>query len=120
MRTKMTGWMYFVSKTLAEKAAWEFAEENNIDLISVIPPLVVGPFLGPSMPLSITMAFALITGMDHHYHHHHHHHHHHLSFNDFKLLYHIFFAGIEYYYSIMKQCNFVHLDGLCNAHIFLF
>ncbi|KAK9022944.1 hypothetical protein V6N11_003180 [Hibiscus sabdariffa] len=35
-------WGYPVSKTLAEKAAWKFAEENNIDLITVIPSLMTG------------------------------------------------------------------------------
>ena len=53
--------MYFVSKTLAEKAAWKFAEENNIDFISVIPPLVVGPFLMSSMPPSLITALCPIT-----------------------------------------------------------
>ncbi|OAY63713.1 Dihydroflavonol-4-reductase [Ananas comosus] len=60
-RVKMTGWMYFVSKTLAEKAAWEYAEENGIDLISIIPPLVVGPFLTSCMPPSMITALSLIT-----------------------------------------------------------
>ncbi|KAI3884755.1 hypothetical protein MKW92_042644 [Papaver armeniacum] len=86
--TKMTGWMYFVSKTLAEKAAQEFAEENNIHFISVIPTLVVGPFLMNSMPPSMLTALALITGNEAHY-------------------------------SILKQIQLVHLDDLCNAHIFL-
>ncbi|KAI3891777.1 hypothetical protein MKX03_020915 [Papaver bracteatum] len=76
--TKMTGWMYFVSKTLAEKAAQEFAEENNIHFISVIPTLVVGPFIMNSMP-----------------------------------------PRNEAHYSILKQIQLVHLDDLCNAHIFL-
>ncbi|MBO8589919.1 NAD-dependent epimerase/dehydratase family protein, partial [Staphylococcus aureus] len=61
-KVKMTGWMYFVSKSLAEKAAWDFAKENNIDLITVIPTLVVGPFIMPSMPPSMITALALITG----------------------------------------------------------
>lgn len=55
--------MYFVSKSLAEKAAWDFAKENNIDLITVIPTLVVGPFIMPSMPPSMITALALITGI---------------------------------------------------------
>ncbi|KAJ4963155.1 hypothetical protein NE237_023094 [Protea cynaroides] len=87
-QTKMTGWMYFVSKTLAEKAALEFAKENNIDLISIVPSLVAGPFIMSSMPPSMLTALALI-------------------------------LGNEAHYSILKQVNLVHLDDLCNAHIFL-
>ncbi|XP_061353357.1 dihydroflavonol 4-reductase-like [Gastrolobium bilobum] len=66
-RVKMTGWMYFVSKTLAEQEAWKFAKEHNIDFISVIPPLVVGPFLMPTMPPSLITALSLITGNEAHY-----------------------------------------------------
>ncbi|XP_022772717.1 bifunctional dihydroflavonol 4-reductase/flavanone 4-reductase-like [Durio zibethinus] len=86
---KMTGWMYFVSKTLAEQAAWEFAKENNMDFITIIPTLVIGPFLTPSMPPSLITGLSLITGNEAHY-------------------------------SIIRQCQFVHLDDLCMAHIFLF
>nr|AHZ31751.1 dihydroflavonol 4-reductase [Viola x wittrockiana] len=86
---KMTGWMYFVSKTLAERAAWKFAAENKIDFISIIPPLVVGPFIMPLMPPSLITALSLITGNEAHY-------------------------------GIIKLGNYVHLDDLCQAHIFLF
>ena len=55
--------MYFVSKTLAERAAWDFAKENNIDLITVIPTLVVGPFIMQTMPPSLITALALLTRM---------------------------------------------------------
>lgn len=55
--------MYFVSKTLAEKAAWEAAKENNIEFISIIPTLVVGPFIMPSMPPSLITALSPITGI---------------------------------------------------------
>ncbi|XP_042510762.1 dihydroflavonol 4-reductase-like [Macadamia integrifolia] len=90
-KKKMTGWMYFMSKTLSEKIALEFAEENSLDLITIIPTLVVGQFLTPWMPPSMITAFALITG----------------------------YARNEAHYSILKQVKFVHLDDLCNAHIFL-
>ncbi|KDP38534.1 hypothetical protein JCGZ_04459 [Jatropha curcas] len=86
---KMTGWMYFVSKSLAEKAAWDYAKENGLDFISIIPTLVVGPFIMPSMPPSLITALSLITGNEAHY-------------------------------SILKQGHYVHLDDLCNSHIFLF
>lgn len=66
-RVKMTGWMYFVSKSLAEKAAWEFARENGIHFISIIPTLVVGPFISSSMPPSMITALSLITGNEAHY-----------------------------------------------------
>ncbi|GLJ19189.1 hypothetical protein SUGI_0344610 [Cryptomeria japonica] len=64
---KMTGWMYFVSKTLAERAAFDFAEKNNVDLISVIPTLVVGPFIMQTMPPSLVTALALLTRNEPHY-----------------------------------------------------
>ncbi|KAG4147000.1 hypothetical protein ERO13_D05G195700v2 [Gossypium hirsutum] len=86
---RMTGWMYFVSKTMAEQAAWKFAKENNIDFVSIIPPLVVGPFIMQSMPPSLITALSPITGNEAHY-------------------------------SIIKQGQFIHLDDLCRAHIFLF
>ncbi|KAL5543465.1 hypothetical protein UlMin_007249, partial [Ulmus minor] len=34
---------YMVSKTLAEEAAWKFAKENGIDLVTINPGLVIGP-----------------------------------------------------------------------------
>nr|ABP57077.1 dihydroflavonol 4-reductase [Coleus scutellarioides]ABP57078.1 dihydroflavonol 4-reductase [Coleus scutellarioides] len=86
---KMTGWMYFVSKILAEKAAMEAAKQDNINFISIIPPVVVGPFFMPTFPPSLITALSPITGNDAHY-------------------------------SIIKQGQFVHVDDLCEAHIFLF
>ncbi|KAL8047384.1 hypothetical protein ABFX02_08G237900 [Erythranthe guttata] len=89
LSTKMTGWMYFVSKILAEKEAMEAAKESNINFISIIPPVVVGPFIMPTMPPSLITALSPITGNEPHY-------------------------------SIIKQGQFVHVDDLCEAHIFLF
>lgn len=54
---------YPASKTLAEKAAWKFAEENNIDLITVIPSLMTGSSLTPIVPSSIGLATSLISGI---------------------------------------------------------
>ncbi|CAA6671260.1 unnamed protein product [Spirodela intermedia] len=88
-RVKMTGWMYFLSKALAEKAAWDFAAEKGIDLITIIPTLVVGllslrrclPVWSQRWPCSQ--------------------------------------VGNKAHYSILKQIQFVHLDDLCNSLIFL-
>ncbi|KAJ0010467.1 hypothetical protein Pint_33009 [Pistacia integerrima] len=38
---------YPVSKTLAEKAAWEFAEKNGIDVVAIHPATCLGPLLQP-------------------------------------------------------------------------
>ncbi|KAG4173664.1 hypothetical protein ERO13_A11G073300v2 [Gossypium hirsutum] len=40
---------YVASKTLAEEAAWRFAEENRMDLVVLNPGFVVGPLLQPSL-----------------------------------------------------------------------
>ncbi|KAL8496076.1 hypothetical protein ACS0TY_019976 [Phlomoides rotata] len=43
---------YALSKTLAEKAMWEFVEENGIDLVALHPGFVIGPLLQPTINLS--------------------------------------------------------------------
>eukprot|EP00249_Psilotum_nudum_P004265 c17804_g1_i4 orf=444-1373(-) len=55
-------WPYIVSKTLAEQKAFEFANQNNIDLVSILPSMVIGAFLTPYFPLSVEIALSLITG----------------------------------------------------------
>ncbi|CAL5384924.1 unnamed protein product [Camellia sinensis] len=61
---KILGWPYFVAKTMAEKAAWKFAEENGIDLVAIHPSMVIGPFITPLKPVSIDITLALITTVE--------------------------------------------------------
>ena len=54
---------YAKSKTLAEKAAWEFAESNDIDLVVINPGGVMGPTLtGRVEGESLTMISDIING----------------------------------------------------------
>lgn len=54
---------YVISKTLAEKAALEFAEKHGLDLVTVIPSWIHGPFLSPRFPESLRSAMAMIFGI---------------------------------------------------------
>ncbi|KAG5537029.1 hypothetical protein RHGRI_024464 [Rhododendron griersonianum] len=51
---------YHLSKTLAEDAAWKFARENGIDLVTINPGTVFGPLLQPTLNLSSEAALNLI------------------------------------------------------------
>ncbi|XP_038680888.1 vestitone reductase-like [Tripterygium wilfordii] len=53
---------YLVSKTVTEKTALDFAEEHGLDLVTVVLPLVVGPFICPKIPSSVNMALAMAFG----------------------------------------------------------
>ncbi|MQL74909.1 hypothetical protein Taro_007282 [Colocasia esculenta] len=53
---------YPASKTLAEKAAWKFAEENGLDVVAVNPGTVMGPVLPPVVNASMEMLVRLLQG----------------------------------------------------------
>ncbi|KAK1399262.1 Dihydroflavonol 4-reductase [Heracleum sosnowskyi] len=89
---KMYGWMYVVAKTTAEKAAWKYAEENGIDMVTVHPFVVLGHFITPNTSYSTDAATALYT-------------------------------KDEANMALVKKLHglsAVHVDDVCNAHIYLF
>ncbi|CAB4268166.1 unnamed protein product [Prunus armeniaca] len=53
---------YMLSKTLAEKAAWEYAKGIGIDLVIMNPGFVIGPLLQPTLNLSVELIQNLISG----------------------------------------------------------
>ncbi|KAI4373374.1 hypothetical protein MLD38_011505 [Melastoma candidum] len=56
------GLWYPLSKTLAEKAAWEFAKEKELDLVVVNPGTVMGPVIPPRLNASMLMLVRLLQG----------------------------------------------------------
>ncbi|CAN1165906.1 Anthocyanidin reductase ((2S)-flavan-3-ol-forming) [Linum perenne] len=87
-------WGYAVSKTLAEKAAWKFAEENNIDLVTVVPSLVAGPSLTADTPSSINLALSLLTGNE-------------------------FLNGLKGMEELSGSISITHVEDVCRAHLFV-
>ncbi|KDO47862.1 hypothetical protein CISIN_1g026091mg [Citrus sinensis] len=56
------GKSYKLSKTLAERAALEFAEEHGLDLVTIIPSFVTGPFICPQLAGSVRGTLAMVMG----------------------------------------------------------
>ncbi|XP_059663493.1 vestitone reductase-like, partial [Cornus florida] len=54
------GASYMISKTLTERAALKFAEERGLDLVTVIPSVIGGPFICPYCPGSVYTSLAMI------------------------------------------------------------
>ncbi|XP_052168478.1 tetraketide alpha-pyrone reductase 1-like [Oryza glaberrima] len=53
---------YALAKISAEKAAWEFAKENNIDLVTVLPSFVIGPSLSHELSVTASDILGLLQG----------------------------------------------------------
>lgn len=54
---------YYLSKVLAERAAWTFAQKNpGFDLVVINPYMVIGPSLGPELNTSTAIIRDLLTG----------------------------------------------------------
>ncbi|XVE76967.1 hypothetical protein DITRI_Ditri13aG0023600 [Diplodiscus trichospermus] len=58
---------YIISKTLTERAALEFGAEHGLDVVTVIPTFVHGPFICPKFAGSVRSSLALILGNQHEY-----------------------------------------------------
>ncbi|KAL9418388.1 hypothetical protein AB3S75_041238 [Citrus x aurantiifolia] len=56
------GKSYVLTKTLTERAALEFAEEHGLDLVTLIPSFVVGPFICPKFAGSVRSTLAMVLG----------------------------------------------------------
>jgi dihydroflavonol-4-reductase len=55
---------YALSKTLAERAAWDFASANALALTTVNPGLVLGPPIGAEAGSSVSVIRRLLSGKD--------------------------------------------------------
>ena len=58
----MQAW-YPISKTLAEKVAWEFAEQTGLDVVVINPGCVLGRMLQPRLNASVAVLLNLIQGL---------------------------------------------------------
>ncbi|XP_022753184.1 putative anthocyanidin reductase [Durio zibethinus] len=95
LNAKASGWVYALSKLLTEEAAFKFANENGIDLVSVITTTVAGPFLTTTIPSSIHVLLSPVTG-------------------DPK-----YFQILSAVNARMGSVALVHIEDVCSAHIFL-
>ncbi|GFP82254.1 vestitone reductase [Phtheirospermum japonicum] len=57
--SNVIGASYSVSKTLTEKAALEFSEKHCLDVVTVIPSLILGPFICDGCPGSVKSSLAM-------------------------------------------------------------
>ena len=54
---------YMISKTLTERAVLEFGEKHGLDVVTIIPTFVVGPFICPKFPGSVRVILSMVFGM---------------------------------------------------------
>ncbi|KAF5453372.1 hypothetical protein F2P56_028277 [Juglans regia] len=89
---KPYGASYAVSKTSTERAILEFGEKHGLelDVVTIIPSLVIGPFICPKLPNSVSLALAMILGNED-----------------------------AYNFIAITASSMVHVDDLASAHIFL-
>ncbi|KAJ0254670.1 Anthocyanidin reductase [Hirschfeldia incana] len=94
-KEKPFNWGYPISKVLAEKAAYQFAEENQIDLVTVVPALIAGNSLLDDPPSSLSLSMSLITRNEMH------------------------LTALKEMQKLSGSISFIHVEDLARAHLFL-
>ena len=59
IETMRRSWAYCIGKTLAERAAWAFADANGMELTTIHP----GAILGPATDKDTSISLGLVTGL---------------------------------------------------------
>ncbi|KAF8748234.1 hypothetical protein HU200_012976 [Digitaria exilis] len=101
------GLWYSASKTLAEEAAWKFAEEKGLDVVTLNPGAVLGPIIPPTISSSMSVLLRLLQG------------------KTLKLLFGILDAIFHSLYVLQRTTKdiwmgAVHVEDVALAHILLF
>ncbi|GLJ16723.1 hypothetical protein SUGI_0287390 [Cryptomeria japonica] len=93
--TNKLAW-YMIAKTLAEQEALKYGLNSGIEVISILPGLVIGPwFTATSALTSAQTILALIGGNDE------------------------FYDVMKFDEFVLGSIPIVHIEDTCNAHIFL-
>ena len=53
---------YAMAKVLAERAAWDFAEKNELDVVVIHPSFIIGPVLPPDLCSTASDTLGLLKG----------------------------------------------------------
>ncbi|XP_022862655.1 vestitone reductase [Olea europaea var. sylvestris] len=64
---RMYAGSYIVGKTLTEKTALEFAQKHGLDVVTLVPTWIHGPFICSHLPDTVCISLALIFGNEDHY-----------------------------------------------------
>ena len=54
---------YMISKTLTERAVLEFSEKHGLEIVTLLPSFVCGPFICPKLPSSVLYVVHKVLGM---------------------------------------------------------
>ncbi|GLJ27295.1 hypothetical protein SUGI_0535740 [Cryptomeria japonica] len=94
-QTNSTAW-YMTAKTLAEQEALNYGAQYNLEVITVQPTFVIGPWFTNTHDLT---SFQVISGL--------------IGVND------AYYEVVKYIQSVFGSIGIVHIEDVSNAHIFL-
>ncbi|XP_057864109.1 putative anthocyanidin reductase [Cryptomeria japonica] len=94
-QTNKVAW-YMIAKTLAEQEALKYGLNNNIEVVTILPSLVIGPWFTTAPAVSSAQTLLALIGGNNGY-----------------------YEALKFSEFMLGSIPIVHIDDTCNAHIFL-